>query len=123
MTAVCFLMASACADAVRPESPELPGTYALSTVNGYECPCVIAMVPPEVIRLVRASVLIRADSTFSDTTVISYDRSPFGGVETETQVRDGRWTPEEYEWRKDTLVRYEDRRLPLMPLTLKYVRH
>lgn len=95
----------------------------MSTINGGACPCLIAMVPPDVIRLTRAVVVIRADSTFSDTTVITYDRSPFGGVETETQVREGRWTPDEYEWRGDTLVRYEDRRLPLMPLTLRYARH
>jgi hypothetical protein len=121
-----FVFLQACAGPATGPRTQLPGLYRLATVNGDACPavgCVIAVVPPEVIRLTRASVLIRADSTFSDTTVITYDRSPFGGIETETQVREGRWTPEEYEWRGDTLVRFEPRRLPLMPLTLKYVRH
>jgi hypothetical protein len=117
------LLGVGCADAVQPRAPVLPGRYELEQVNDASLPVVIAVVPPEVIRLTRAVVVIRADSTFSDTTTITYDRSPFGGVETETQVSHGRWTPEEYEWRGDTLVRHEDRRLPLLPLTLKYVRH
>jgi hypothetical protein len=113
----------ACSDAVLPISPTIHGRYELEQVNDASLPVVIAVIPPEVIRLTRAVVVIREDSTFSDTTTITYDRSPFGGVDTETSVRDGRWTPDEYQWRGDTLVRYEERRLPMMPLTLRYVRH
>ena len=120
---IACLLGVGCADAVLPTPPSLEGRYELEQVNDASLPVVIAVVPPEVIRLTRAVVVIRADSTFTDTTVIAYDRSPFGGVETETQVREGRWTPEEYEWRGDTLVRVEHRALPLLDLTLRYARH
>lgn len=119
----CALLGVACSDAVLPAPPRLDGRYELEQVNDASLPVVIAVVPPEIIRLTRAVVVIFPDSTFTDTTTITYDRSPFGGLETETQVRGGRWDPKEYQWRGDTLVRYEDRRLPLLPLTLKYVRH
>jgi hypothetical protein len=114
----------ACSDAVQPARPTIAGRYVLETVNGGQIPVVIMIVPPEVIRLKSGVIHLRADSTFTDTTVVEYDRSPFGGVDTETLVREGRWGVDEF-WTLDgnTIERFEARRLPLMDLTLRYVKH
>jgi hypothetical protein len=116
------LLGVGCADAVQPRG--IQGRYVLETVNGDAAPWVIAVVPPEVVRLTSGVIHLRADSTFTDTTVIEYDAQPFGGIETETQVRNGTWPADESFARDgDTIERVEKRRLPLMDLTLRYRRH
>ena len=80
---------TACSGVIAPPAPTIPGRYELETVNGGRLPAVLAVVPPEVIRLRRASIVLFQDSTFVDSQFVESDRTPFGPVTVDTIVFDG----------------------------------
>lgn len=126
------LLGVGCADAVLPVTPSVPGRYVLETVNGGQLPALIAMVPPEAIRLSRGVLLLREDGSFLDTTIVTHDAQPFGGFSADTSVTTGGWTASDstvtanertFIWRGDELEQFVPRLLPLGDLTLRYVKH
>lgn len=135
MAGLVAMLALACSEAVAPPVlPTLEGRYELETVNDGHLPVVIAVVPPEVIRLTRAALLLREDGTFLDSAIVTYDALPFGGTTADTSVTVGAWTRSDstvvvgslgpMTWRADgKLKRFEARRLPMMDLTLVYAKH
>lgn len=124
-----------------PEPVTLPGVYSLATVNGYDLPAVIAVVPPEVTRLIAIRLHLNADGTFRDSTFMEFDATPFGGVARDTSVFTGTYaltdstvamaradgTGYVMRWRPNELERFVKRvgltSAPLLDLTLVYRKH
>lgn len=128
-----LVLAIGCTGVVVPAAPTVHGRYQLEQVNDGGLPALLAIVPPEHYRLTYAVVVLHEDGAFADTAIVVTENDLLGTVvHTDTSTAAGRWTRSDslvmagnqpYTWRGTELVRFEKRRLPMMDLTLRYVRH